>query len=347
MRSSRRDVLSVGLVAASAALAGGRIARAQDAPGAAASGARAAGAQASTPQPLAENARPVAPNQPLGSNSPLGSNPLLEPNLPPPAITAPAAVAKLAGVDLWYWDSGGEGPAVVLLHPATGSGLVWGYQQSAFATAGYRVIGYSRRGFNGSSPVDPANPGTGAEDLRLLLDHLRIDRAHLLGTAAGGFVAASFALTWPKRVLSLTLACTILSGADRTVMGMLPSLREPWYNALPHEFRELSPTYRAIDTAGVQRWHELHARSRGGNPAVNQPAGEPATLAAIAKLTMPVLLISGDADLISPPPIARLFHRTIPGSQLVVLAECGHSAYWERPDEFNAAVLRFIGTHRG
>jgi pimeloyl-ACP methyl ester carboxylesterase len=309
MTSSRRDVLSVGLIAATATLAG-RTAAAEEA------------TRVCDPQPLA-------------------------PNPPPPPITAQATVAKLQGVDLWYWDSAGDGPAIVLLHPATGSGQVWGYQQSIFAAAGYRVIGYSRRGFNGSSPVDPANPGSGADDLRLLLDHLRIDRAHLLGTAAGGFVAASFALAWPRRVESLTLACTILSGAERAVMEMLPSLREPWYNALPHEFRELSPSYRAIDMAGVRRWHELNALSRGNNPAVNQPAGEPATLAAIARLTMPVLLISGDADLISPPPVARLFHRTIRGSKLVVLPECGHSAYWERPNDFNSAVLRFIGRHRG
>jgi len=304
MTSSRRDVLSVGLAALCAAFASRRVAVAQ-------------AAAVRDPQPLA-------------------------PNPAPPAITAQSAVAKLASVELSYWDSGGNGPTVVLLHPATGSRLVWGYQQAAFAAAGYRVIGYSRRGFNGSSPVDSAAPGTGADDLRTLLDHLRIDRAHLVGTAAGGFVAASFALMWPKRVSSLTLACTILSGADRAVMDMLPSLREPWYNALPHEFRELSPSYRAIDAAGVQRWHELNAQSRGNNPSVNQPAGEPATLAAIGRLTMPVLLISGDADLISPPPIARLFHRAIRGSELVVLSECGHSAYWERPAEFNAAVLRFI-----
>jgi len=305
MASSRREVLSVGLAAAMCAALASR------------SGAAAESAGVRDPQPLSLNP-------------------------PPPAITAQSAVAKLGSVELAYWDSGGNGPAVVLLHPATGSRLVWGYQQAAFAAAGYRVIGYSRRGFNGSSPVDPANPGTGADDLRLLLDHLRIDRAHLVGTAAGGFVAASFALTWPKRVISLTLACTILSGAERAVTDMLPALREPWYNALPHEFRELGPSYRAIDAAGVQRWHELNAQSRGSNPAVNQPAGEPATLTAITRLTMPVLLISGDADLISPPPVARLFHRTIRGSELVVLGECGHSAYWERPVEFNDAVLRFI-----
>src|SRR5689334_21103147 len=117
MTVSRRTVLSVGLVAASAAFTN-RVAVAADS------------SSVGDPQPLAAN--------------------------PPPApISAPASVAKLAGVDLWYWDSGGEGPALVLLHPATGSGLVWGYQQAAFAAAGYRVIGYSRRGFSGSSAVDP------------------------------------------------------------------------------------------------------------------------------------------------------------------------------------------------
>jgi pimeloyl-ACP methyl ester carboxylesterase len=305
MKASRRDAISVGLLAGGAALLG-----------------RAGGAMAAS-----------ASHDPR----PLSMNP------PPPPITARAAVAELEGVNLWYWDTGGDKPPVVLLHPATGSGHVWGYQQASFERAGYRVIGYSRRGFNGSTSGDPASPGTGADDLRMLLDHLRIERAHIVGTAAGGFVAASFALMWPQRVRSLVLACTILSGADRTVLDMLPSLREPWYNALPHEFRELGPSYRALDKAGVQRWHDLHAQSRGNNPAVNQPPGQPATLAAIARLTMPVLLISGDADLISPPPIARLFNRTIPGSEIIVLTECGHSAYWERPDPFNAAVLGFVG----
>lgn len=307
MGSTRRDILAGATLAGPAILVG---------PGAAA----AAG--------LSNDPRPLAPSA------------------PPPALAAPSGVAKLTGVDLWYWDTGGDRPAILLLHPNTGSGFVWGYQQAALAAAGYRVIGYSRRGFNGSSSGDPTSPGTAADDLRMLLDHLRIDRAHILGTAAGGFVAASFALMWPQRVRSLTLACTILSGAERTVIDMLSFLREPWYNALPHEFRELSPSYRAIDKAGTQRWHELHEQSRGNNPALNQPAGEPATLAAIARFPMPVLLISADADLISPPPVARLFARTIPGSELVVIPECGHSAYWERPDLFNQALLSFVGRHR-
>src|SRR4051812_3031951 len=47
---------------------------------------------------------------------------------------------------LWYWDTGGTGTPMVLLHPASGSAESWPYQQPFFARAGYRVIGYSRRG---------------------------------------------------------------------------------------------------------------------------------------------------------------------------------------------------------
>jgi pimeloyl-ACP methyl ester carboxylesterase len=306
MKASRREAISMALVAAGAALC----------------------------------VRPNEANAATGFSSEDESP--LSVNLPPAPLTAPAAVAQLEGVNLWYWDTGGDKPPVVLLHPATGSALVWGYQQAAFAAAGYRVIGYSRRGFHGSTSGDPAKPGTAAEDLRMLLDHLRIERAHLVGTAAGGIVAASFALAWPQRARSLVLACTLLSPSDREISSMISSLREPWYNTLPHEVRELSPSYRAIDKEGVQRWHDLHAQSKGTNPPVSQPSGEPATLAAIARLAMPVLFVAGDADLISPPPLARRFSKAVAGSRIVVLPECGHSAYWERPREFNAAVLGFL-----
>jgi len=267
---------------------------------------------------------------------PLGVVPL------PPELSAPPRVAQLDGFGLWYWDTGGSGPAVVLMHPSTGSGQIWGYQQAEFAAAGYRVIGYSRRGYIGSSAIDPARPGTSADDLRQLLDHLNIQRAHLLGTAAGGFTAASFALMWPDRVLSVILACTLLSGVDPSVLALMPSVREPWWNDLPHEFRELSPSYRAVNKEGEALWKALYAQSRGGHQTANQPAGEPATVAAISRFKMPSLFISGDADLITPPPVARLFANAVERSELIVFPECGHSAYWERPALFNAAVLSFL-----
>src|SRR5712692_2529522 len=77
----------------------------------------------------------------------------------PPQAPAKEAIAQLGDARLWFWDTGGSGEPMVLLHPAAGSGLIWGYQQPVFAKAGYRVISYSRRGYYGSAPMDRAKPG--------------------------------------------------------------------------------------------------------------------------------------------------------------------------------------------
>ena len=54
----------------------------------------------------------------------------------PAQAPAKEAVAPLPGTQLWYWDTGGPGIPIVLLHPATGSGLIWGYQQPVHRLAG-------------------------------------------------------------------------------------------------------------------------------------------------------------------------------------------------------------------
>src|SRR5262249_24869848 len=60
----------------------------------------------------------------------------------PAPVAAKWAVAEIPDTRLWYWDTGGSGAPIVFLHPATGSALIWGYQQPVFAKAGYRVIAY-------------------------------------------------------------------------------------------------------------------------------------------------------------------------------------------------------------
>src|SRR5580765_5387639 len=84
----------------------------------------------------------------------------------PPQAPAKEGIAVLPGTRLSYWDTGGNGEVILLLHPATGSQRIWSYQQPVFAKAGYRVIAYSRRGYGGSDPVPKDNPGTAAGDLQ-------------------------------------------------------------------------------------------------------------------------------------------------------------------------------------
>jgi pimeloyl-ACP methyl ester carboxylesterase len=56
-------------------------------------------------------------------------------------------------------------------------------------------------------------------------------------------------------------------------------------------------------------------------------------------------LLTGDADLYTPPPVLRLVAERIPNSRTLILREIGHSANWEEPRLFNHAVLDFIGRH--
>src|SRR3954465_5340275 len=71
----------------------------------------------------------------------------------PAQVPAKEAWAQLADTRLFYWDTGGDGQPIVLMHPNSGSAMIWGYQQPAFAGAGYRVIAYSRRGYTNSAPI--------------------------------------------------------------------------------------------------------------------------------------------------------------------------------------------------
>jgi pimeloyl-ACP methyl ester carboxylesterase len=69
------------------------------------------------------------------------------------------------------------------------------------------------------------------------------------------------------------------------------------------------------------------------------------TPAKLETLKVPTLLMSGAADLATPPAITRMIARHVPDNEVAIVAECGHSPYWERPDVFNHTVLEFIGRH--
>jgi pimeloyl-ACP methyl ester carboxylesterase len=268
----------------------------------------------------------------------------IEPVPVPAQVPAKAGMAKLGDASLWYWDTGGDGIPIVLLHPFTGSGRVWSYQQPAFSRAGYRVIGYSRRGFENSEAGPGDNLGTGSADLHDLLQFLRIERFHAVASAGGAFVAADYALSHPERLYSIVLACTILGIRDATFASMTAGLRTPTFENLPAHFRELGPSYRAVNPAGTELWKELEHSSMPGQK-IMQPYANEITLDKLGKLRIPTLLISGDSDLIAPPPVGRLLASHIPKSELRIFAECGHSAYWERPLLFNQAVLEFVSKH--
>lgn len=268
-----------------------------------------------------------------------------------PAVQAPAprypagAYADVPGARLYYIDTGGNGMPVVCMHAATGSSQSWEYQIPAFTAAGYRLIAFDRRG-RGRTEIVPESgpqPGSGADDLLALLDVLGLDRIHLVGTAAGAFTTLDFAVSWPERLYSLVAANSIYGIQDPEFLDLTTGLRpQPQFNTLPPDFRELSPSYRAANPEGVQRWLAIEHSGQPPVPLPPQGTRNRLTFALLETITRPTLLITGGADLYAPPPVQQLLAERIPHAETLIIPEAGHSAYWEQPDVFNHAVLAFI-----
>ena len=260
----------------------------------------------------------------------------------PTQVPAKDGMAQIADTRLWYWDTGGQGVPIVLLHPATGSALIWGYQQPVFAKAGYRVIAYSRRGYYNSASFDPKSPGIGSEDLRHLADMLGLGRFHVVASAAGGSIASDFAFSYQDRLLSLTISSNSFGVRDGEIAKAAEFIRPKGWEQMPAEFRELGPSYRGANPEGVKAWMELEHKALIGRE-YRQPLKNEITQARLKELKLPTLLIAGAADMSTPPSISRLIAAEIPNSRLALIPEAGHSTYWEQPEIFNRAVLDFIG----
>jgi pimeloyl-ACP methyl ester carboxylesterase len=254
--------------------------------------------------------------------------------------------APVSGAKLFYTDSGGSGVPIVLMHAATGSVRAWEHQTEAFARAGYRVIAFDRRGWGRTTSEPSAAAGTAADDLIALMDYLHVDRFHLVGTAAGGFVTFDTALSFPARLRSIVVANSIGGVQDESFVELGRRLRPPEFTAMPPELREVSPSYRAGNPEGTKRWVELEKISRPpGVPAPAQPLKNRITFDGLERIKVPVLLLTGDADMFAPPPILKMFAAHIKQAETVIVPEAGHSTYWEQPEAFNRAVLEFIGKH--
>jgi len=272
------------------------------------------------------------------------SSGIIDPMVPvpiPEQVPAKEGMAALPGTNLGYWDTGGTGQPVVFLHPASGSALVWLYQQPVFAKAGYRVIAYSRRNYYNSDSAPNQNPGSASVDLQNFVDYLGVNQFHLVSSAAGGSVAADYALSYPEHLLSLTVSSNNLAARNGYIAEAAEKIKSKEWDDLPRWFRELGPSYRAVNPEGVAKWIELNEKSETGRGA-RQNLVNVVTPDKLESLKVRTLLVTGAADMFTPPSIMRMIARRVPNNELVIVPECGHSPYWEQPEFFNRTVLNFL-----
>ena len=256
------------------------------------------------------------------------------------------------GVEL-YFEEHGRGEPLVLV-PGFGAGLwIWYGQVPDFAER-FRTIVFDPRGVARSGAADaPFTMRDLADDLAALLAELRVEKAHVLGASFGGFVAQEFALAHPALVRSLVLCCTSYGGAGHRPPSAetLAAIASTKGLNTEERVREnlllaFSPRFAAEHTPEVERVTRLraenvvpeHAYLRQLQAAVAFDAA-----ARVGRIEAPTLVITGDEDVIVPHENSVNLASAIPGARLRVIEGGSHAFFIERAEEFNRAVVEFVG----
>ncbi len=249
----------------------------------------------------------------------------------------------VVGGERIYYESTGSGEVVLFSHGAGGNHAIWVHQTPVFAEK-YRVVTWDQRGWGKSSDVRglAGDSETAVEDLRRLLDHLDIDKAHLVGQSMGGWAVAGFALRYPERTRSLVLA--------NTYGGLSTEPMREWITAerwaeVRERAAEAGRDFDIMDPARAFRYGQISrlAPPRGPANLGELLFGTHWDLDEARKSTVPILIVTGPYDMIFAPEMMRLLDAELPTSRLVEIPDSGHSPYFEKPDAWNRVVLEHLG----
>ena len=241
----------------------------------------------------------------------------------------------------------GTAPVVLLAHGAGGNAMSWWQQIPAFEDR-YTVVTFDHRAF-GRSPDIEDGPGRIAfgTDLRALLDHLELERVHFVAHSMGGRTAFSLVSRQPERIASLVYSGTNGGCVDDRYRDLKRSLEEDGTLAGSLLKRALAPGYAEEEPA----MQYLYRRIRSINPPRPRdflaPTGRMinyrgSTAQRLREGGWPILWIVGEHDRVVHADLIRISHDLTPDSEFEVVAEAGHSAYFERPEAWNRAVREFI-----
>lgn len=254
-----------------------------------------------------------------------------------------------SGGEQVYYESWGSGDVVVLTHGMGGNHAVWYQQVPALATR-YRVITWDQRGFGHSTAsTGSLGPEPSVGDLAVILDHLGVDRAHLIGQSMGGWPSLGFALAYPERAASLVLADTIggiftphireafLAYAEVIAAGPPP-------DQLPlGSHPALGPQLARDDPARAFLYSQIGSLAGSASPiAISELLASTDHTARLDRLAAPTLFVVGENDPIFPPDLIREAAAVIPGSEVRVIDDTGHSPYFERAEVWNGIVIGFL-----
>jgi pimeloyl-ACP methyl ester carboxylesterase len=261
---------------------------------------------------------------------------------------------RVGELDLFY-ESEGSGEPLLLLMGLGGEHHAWVLQRPDFARH-HRVVMVDNRDAGASDEArGPFGMADMASDALGVMDHLGIERFHVLGVSMGGAIAQHLTLQAPARVASLVLAATWgrTDGFLSTVLGAWRLLAErltseeflasqtPWAFA-PRFFDGPPPELLAVQQTLAEHGH---LKSVAAYQRQVDACAAHDTLGLLPLLRTPALILVGEEDILTPPRYARALAAALPRAEVQLLPGAGHACILEVPKLFNERVLRFLARH--
>ena len=262
--------------------------------------------------------------------------------------------APINGIDIYY-EVHGTGDTIIFCHEFAGDIRSWDLQVNYFSR-NFQVLTYCARGYPPTSiPEDPESysQDRAIDDLKGLMDFLKIDKAHIIGLSMGGNVALNFGIKYSEQAKTLTIAGTGTGSDD-------PGLFRDRILKFSDGMRSEGMTFMSDYLKGPQRvQHQLkdpkgyqlfceqfmeHSNIGSANTFYGVMTKRPPVFDLknqLANIKIPVLVMTGDEDdpCIKP---SLFIKESIPGAGLIMFPRSGHAINLEEPQLFNSSVSEFI-----
>jgi pimeloyl-ACP methyl ester carboxylesterase len=191
--------------------------------------------------------------------------------------------------------------------------------------------------------------------LRILLDHLGIERAHLMGLSLGGRIIIDFAIEHPGRVLKLIPVAPGMSGYEFTAEPERKCTQEIRAAFASADFDRAAEAFLEGWTVGPKRRPEdvdegfrsrvlalVRENMKPGKDTGYMVEADPPAVGRLAEIQAPTLVVVGDLDMPGILDIAGRIDSEVKDSKKTVIKGAAHTVNMEKPEEFNKAVLEFL-----
>ncbi|MCR4672076.1 MAG: alpha/beta hydrolase [Lachnospiraceae bacterium] len=268
------------------------------------------------------------------------------------------AIFSVNGADLFYevhGDPNGKN-TVAFLNGVMASTSSWYLLEPVFRKAGFRIVLHDFKGqLKSSKPEGPYTFAEHCEEFKALLDHLGVEKVHLVGTSYGGEVAMKMAILYPELVGSISLIDSVseldpvckgfVTGwkvlcdthdGETFFWGMAPSIYGPKF--IENNQEMLAQRAKAIK-------NDPDGYLEGQKTLYDTFANDVYMTDELCRIQCPALILVGNDDILKPYKFSKIIWDNIKDSECVILPECGHVSIFERPKELESAIFGFIMKH--